>query len=355
MRTQSTCWAVLLAAVGLLAVAGDVRADAIYQPGKPRYDGTILSISPDRGMALRWSVTKATRWFSLNEIQRVELTGAADFNEAEQLLLAGEFKKAISGYERGKLRSRKPWLKQYVNARLVRCFAETKQFSRAVRTYIELCQGGSTMLPYVALPTPVSSKGNADNAAALKAIESALTANAGIAGADKLKELRLSIRLIQGSPSEVLKEIVAQLNSSNPDHRARMRLKHIELLLILGKIDEAKQSLQVAREGLAGKYKPLDPKYRPDLVFYEGRILYAAKDYLHAALKFMRIPAHYSLTKKALAAESLYWAARSMREAQDVPMPEVAAPLQEAIQKFPGTGGARKAQEMLDELKGSGK
>jgi hypothetical protein len=354
MRTQSTCRAVLLAAVALLAVAGDIRADAVYQPNKPRYDGTILSISAGKGMALRWSVTKATRWFSLNEIQRIELTGAKDFNEAEQLLLAGEFKKAISGYERDKLRSHKPWFKQYINARLVRCFAETKQFSRAVRTYIELCQSGSAMLPYVELPAPMP-KGSADNDAALKAIEGTLAANAKIAGADKLKELRLNIRLLQGSPSEVLEEIVKQLDSSNPDHRARMRLKHIELLLILDKIDEAKQSLRVAREGLAEKYKPLDPKYQPDLIFFEGRILHAAKDYLHAALKFMRIPAHYSRTKKVLAAESLYWAAKSMHEAQDVPLPEVAAPLQEAIQKFPGTGGARKAQEMLDKLKGSGK
>lgn len=353
MRTQSTCWAVVLAVVIVLGVAGDILADAVYQPGKPRYDGKILRVSAKKGMALRWSVTNATRWFSLNEIERIELTGAKDFNDAEQLLLAGEFKKAISGYERGKLRSRKPWLKQYINARLVRCFAETKQFSRAVRTYLELCQSGSAMLPYVELPAPMP-KGNPDNDAALKAIESLLATRAKIAGADKLKELRLNIRLIQGSPNEVLDEIVKQLDSTNPDHRARMRLKHIELLLTLGKVDEAKRSLKVAREGLAGKYKPLDPKYQPDLVFFEGRILHAAKDYLHAALKFMRIPTHYSLTKKALAAESLYWAAKSMQEAQDVPLAEVAAPLQEAIQKFPGTGGARKAKEMLDKLKGPG-
>jgi len=106
----------------------------------------------------------------------------------------------------------------------------------------------------------------------------------------------------------------------------------------------------VARKGQGEKFKPLDAEAGPMLYFLEGRLLYEEKDYLHAALTFMRLPIGYSRAKPALAAEGLYWAGKSLSEAKDVPPNEVRLPLKEAVEKFPETGGAAKAKKLREEL-----
>lgn len=330
----------------MVAAGGSTLADTVVEVSNLPYEGTILRITGE-GLVLNWKIG-GTRVMAYSQIKKVSVDKEPDLDSAEDARLSEEYKNAISAYERAKLRAKSKWLKEYINARLVQCFAETSQFSRAVKTYIDLAQGGSALSSWVSLP-PVMPKGSPDNDAALKAVEAALAAAPEAPYADRLKELRLNILLVQGDPGQVLAEVESMLDSDSPEHRATMRLKHIELLLMLGRIDDAKKSLDIAQNGLGDKHKPLDAQYEPELLFFEGRYQYAKKDYLHSAMSFMRVPIHFR-RKRELSADSLYWAAKSMLDSQMVPLPEVAEPLQEAIEKYPGTEGATKAQEMLDKL-----
>lgn len=345
-RSQTVLAMTFLAALFVAGAAA--RADTVFLTGKPPYEGQILEIN-ERGLLLRWKVSRSNRYFPYNEIDRLQVDSMDNLNSAEELLAGKQYKQAINEYEKAKLRSQQKWMRDYVNARLVKCFGETSQFSRAVKTYIELCQGDSALLPWVELP-PAGPKGSPDNDVALKDIERVLAATPTLPNAQKLKELRLNILLISGNPNDVLREVEGQLDSPDPEHQAQMRLRHIELLISLGKIAEARKSLEIAQKGVEDKYPPLDARYEPELLFFEGQALYAEKDYLHAALRFMRLPVHYSKSKKALAAEALYWAAKCMQESQSVPPREVAVPLQEAVEKFPDTEGAVRAEKMLKEL-----
>lgn len=342
------CLSVGLALALLPAIAGSAVADVVHQVSGAPYEGTIVNIDAT-GLVLKWKVSNANKSFPLISIQKLAIDGQTDFNAAEDQVLAEDYKKAIQGYERAKLRAGSKWFKDYINARLVTCFGKTEQFSRAVRTYIELCQSGTPLTDRVDLP-PAMPKGSADNDTALKAIDAILAASPNIGNADKLKQLRLNIRLVQGDPAEVLAEIEQQLESPNVELQSQMRLKHIELLLASGKIKEAQASLAIAKSGQGEKFKPLDAMYEPDLLFFEGQVLYAAKDYLHAALSFMRVPIHYARSKKTLSAEALYWAGKAMLDSQEVPLNEVASPLKEAVEKFSGTEGATKARKLLDQL-----
>jgi len=347
MTTRSLRATFVVSVAALLMFGAAAPADTIVVPDKPHYKGKILNLTQN-GFQMRWEMTGSNRSFSLTQIERIEVDASDDLNEAERLRVAGDFKKAISSYERAYLRAPKAWMKDYINARLVMCCGQTNQFARAVKTYVQLCQSDSVLLPWIELPQ-VMPKGSPDNDAALRAIEGALAMSPDAPYANKLKELRLSIRLVQGDPATVLAEIESQLESPNPEHQARMRLKHIELLMAVGKLDEARKSLDIAKEGSGEQFKALDAQYEPDLLFFEGQLRHARKDHVHAALGFMRVAITFP-RRKALAAESLYWAAKSMLDSEAVPMNEVVVPLQEAIERFAGTEGAAKAQKMLNEL-----
>jgi tetratricopeptide (TPR) repeat protein len=335
----------------LLALSGQVAADTVYRGAREvPYNGKIEGIN-ERGLTMIWDQGNTERVVALSVITRLNVTGQADFNAAEDLMVAEkpDYKKALQNYERAKLRATEKWLKDYINSRMVVCFDKTGQLARAVKTYIELCQSDAQLAALVKLPAPLP-KGNPDNQAAMKAVEGVLATTPNLPNADQLKQLRISIRLIEADPAEILAEIESQLPSASPELQQELRLKHIDLLLQTGKIEEARKSLVIARQGQGDKFKPLDAEAGPMLYFLEGRLQYEEKDYLHAALTFMRLPIGYSRAKPALAAEGLYWAGKAMSQVKDVPPNEVKSPLKEAVEKFPDTDGAAKAKKLLDEL-----
>lgn len=343
LRAAVTAAAVLtLVALSALPATADTVMDVANRP----YEGTILRID-EKGLVLRWSMTRSEKAFPLNEVKLIKVDDQDDLNSAEELRTSGQYKDAVASYERAKLRARKAWVREYINARLVEAFDKTGQFARAVKMYVELCESKSTLVQWTALPE-VPSEGGADVSEALRAVEGALKRD-DIAGKNRLEELRLNVKMAQGDPTEVLAEIEKQLESPNPEHRSKMRLKHIELLIQVDQLDKAASSLQVAREGRGDAMPALDPVYEPNLLYLQGRYEESRGDPLHAALAYMRVAINFP-RKQDLAAESLLRAAEAMMASQQVPLREVAAPLRELMQKYPESSAAVKAEAMMNRL-----
>lgn len=349
--TKNLATMILVAAGLLLALSATASADTVWvsntdsatDKGAP-YKGQIQDLKPE-GLVLLWDQTKQAKTFVFGRVRRVALDDVPELGTAEEAYVAGDAKRASTLYATVLGKSSKPWLGQYINFRLVDCYGQTKQFARAIKAYVDLCQTNAALAAVAKVPA-VMPKGTPDNAVARKTLDDALTAAPTAAYADKLKRIRMNILMVEGDPAEVLAVVEAELKGADADMRAMARMKHIELLMKMNKFDEMGQSLEQGR-------KDLDAAYNPQLCYFEGRYLYGRKDFRHAALSFMRVPILYAMSNKELAAESLVWASKSMREGQGedkVPVVEVAIPLREAVTKFPGTPGAAEAQKMLKEL-----
>jgi len=348
---------VCLLCVSLMASAA--LADSVRNKAGISRTGQIRGLSGS-GIVLRERGVEKT--FPLSGIMAIDVDGLPDLKRAEGLFSKKEYAKAIKVYIAARLKAKKKWQQQYIDARLVVCYGESGQFFRAVKACVNLCTGRSPLATMVDLPT-VPAKGSADNQAALRAIDQALATIPADPFADRLKSIRINILLVEGNPADVLGIIEEQLKS--PDRRThnQARAKHIELLLELNEIEKAGLSLAKAEKELNLA------EDQPQLYFLRGRYQFAAaqarrkaaaskneqitdnRDYLQAALNFMRVPVHFSLMRKTLASESLYWAALSMYRAE-VPVNEVVVPLREAIRKFPKTRGAEKSQKLLKEISG---
>lgn len=335
---QTLAKQMLVGLAALLTVAAAAGADTIRNAQGVPYDGTIIGISED-GLVFRWEINNKRRTLPFGNVERIEIDGNDSLNEAETLFVDGNYQQASGKYQGAKQLARSNWLRQYINRRLVKVFAETEQFAEAVKIYIELAQTADFLARGVDLPEPAP-KGSPGNDAALQAVNRALEANPNASYTEQLKQLRLAILQVQGDPAEVLPEVEALLQSSDPDVRQKARLDQIDLLLQLDRVDEAGKVIEQAE---------LEPQYEPQMLFLEGQYLYRTGEKLRAALKFMRLPIHYKMSRRDLAAKGLYWAGRCMAEA-NVPLSEAAQPLQEAARDFDGTEGAEQARELLGQL-----
>jgi len=350
----------LLACLCVGLVWGSALADSIKDKTGIARPGKIRGLKAD-GIVLLERGTEKT--FPLSEIRTIDVDGLPDLKRAEELFDKKDYAKAVRQYVAVRPKAQKKWVRQYIDARLVACYGQIKQFFRAVRTYIDLCSARSPMAGMVSLPR-VPAKGSADNQAALKAVDQALAAMPAGPFTDRLKSIRINILLVEGNPADVLGIIEEQLKSTKGETHNQARAKHIELLLGLNEIKKAKLSLAEAE-------KEFDKaEDQPQLYFLKGRYQFAVaealrkaaaeakgqqaadnRDYLRAALDFMRIPVHFSLTRPVLASESLYWAGLCMYRAE-APLDEVAVPLQESIRKFPKTRGAEMSRKLLKEIGG---
>ena len=311
----------------------------------------IKTISGQAALVLVWDVSNQPKSFPISRVRRVAVDDVPELGVADEAYAGGDYKKAISAYTALAGKSAKPWLGPYVNYRLVDCYGQTKQLSRSVKALVDLCRANSPLADVARLPV-VLAKGSADNAVAAKILDEVLAVTPPVAYTEKLKRIRINILMVEGNPVEVLGVGEAELKNPNEELRSQARIKQIELLLTMSKLDGGKldeSKLDEMAKSIALGHKELDAEYGPQLYYYEGQLLYVRKDFLHAALTFMRTPIGYSMSNKALAAECLVWAAKSMQEGQ-VPKAEVLSPLHEAVEKFPGTDGAAQAQKMLKEL-----
>jgi hypothetical protein len=352
-------YSVLIAATVAALMSETVLADSIRNKAGINYSGRIRGLSPE-GIVI--DISGSTRTFAYADVAKVSVDEAPDLGKAEDLLNSGEAAEAAKLYVKVRDKGGSAWLKHFVDARLVRSYDESKQFYRAVKAMISLCAMQSPLALQVAQPSPLA-KGSADNQSSLKEIEQALaTVPAGVF-ADRLKSLRINILMVEGNQSEILGLVEEQLKSPDPLVRKQARIKHFQILLDLGRVEDAGRSLEQAGEDL-------DNAERQPLLYYiEGRKLYAKaeaarkaaegkpdqpsdeRDYLRAALNFMRLPVLYSLAQKDLAAESLVWAARAMQKA-GAPAQEIGTVLDEAVRKFPNTRGAEMAQKMMEDMGG---
>ncbi len=338
----------------LLALTAGAWADSAWIAGADSkatdkglsYNGKIEEIKVVGGQAslvLIWETSGQPKAFPMNRVRRVAVDDVPELGTADEAYAGGDYKKAISLYGALQSKSPKPWIAPYVNFRLVDCFAQTKQFARSVKALIDLCRAGSPLAEAVKLPAVMARK-SPDNATAAAALDEVLAAKPPVASIEKLKRLRMNILLVEGNPEDVIPVVEAELKNPNEELRSLARIKQIELLLVLGKLDEMDKAIVLGR-------KELDAEYSPSLFYYEGRMLYEKKDFLHAALAFMRTPILYSMSNKPLAAECLVWAARSMKAEGQVPKSELLIPLREALdEKYKGTEGAAQAEKMLKEL-----
>jgi hypothetical protein len=348
---------VVVAAAVLLS--GTALGDSIRNSAGINYPGKIRGLGPE-GFVI--DVSGSQRTFAYADIAKLALDESPDLGRAEDLLNSGQAADAAKVYASLRDKGGPGWLKHFVDARLVRSYDESKQFHRAVRSMISLCSMQSPLAAQVPYPSPLA-KGSADNQSALKELEQALKTVPAGAFADRLKTLRINVLMVEGNPAEILGLVEEQLKSEDAAVRKQARIKHFQILLDLNRVEEAGRSVEQGGEDL-------DSAERQPLMYYiEGRKLYAKaeashkaaegregqtadeRDYLRAALNFMRLPILYSLTQRDLAAEALVWAARSMQKG-GVPPQEVHTVLDEAVQKFPNTRGAEMAQTMLRQMGG---
>jgi len=349
----------LFACLCVVLVCGGAAADAIKDKTGIARSGKIRGLRAGGIVLLERGAEKT---FPLSEVRTIDVDGLPDLKRAEELFDKKDYAKAVRQYVSVRPKAQKKWLRQYIDARLVVSYGETKQFFRAVRTYIILCSDRSPIARMVKLPR-VPPKGSADNQAALKAVDQTLAAMPAGPFADRLKSIRINILLVEGNPADVLGIIEEQLKSPDRETHNQARAKHIELLLELNEIEKARLSLAEAEK----EFNMAEDQ--PQLYFLRGRHRFAAAearrkaaaskneqvtdngDYLRAALNFMRVPVHFSLMRKALASKSLYWAGLSMYRAE-VPVSEVVVPLEEAVGKFPNTRGAEMSQKLLRDIRG---
>ncbi|NLX57848.1 MAG: hypothetical protein GXY74_02025 [Phycisphaerae bacterium] len=352
-------YSMLIAAMIAALTSGTVLADSIRNSAGINYAGRVRGLSPE-GVVI--DVSGSARTFAYAEIAKLAVDEAPDLGKAEDLLNSGEAAEAAKLYAKVRDKGGSAWLKHFVDARLVRSYDESKQFYRAVKAMISLCAMQSPLASQVGQPSPLA-KGSADNQSSLKEIEQALATVPAGAFADRLKSLRINILMVEGNPAEILGLVEEQLKSPDVSVRKQARIKHFQILLDLNRVDDAGRSLEQAGDDL-------DNSERQPLMYYiEGRRLYAKaeaarkaaegkpdqpadeRDYLRAALKFMRLPVLYSLAQKDLAAESLVWAARAMQKA-GAPAQEVGTVLDEAVRKFPNTRGSDMAHKMMEDMGG---
>ena len=345
MRFMWSCGVVLaLTAAAWADSVWVASADSKANDKGLAYNGRVDDIKAVNGQAsliLIWDMGNQPKPFPMSRVRRVAVDDVPELGVADEAYAGGDYKKALGLYTALQNKSLKPWIGPYVNFRLVDCYGQTKQLSRAAKALVDLCRANSPLADVARLPA-VMPKGSADNGAATKILAEALAATPPVAYAEKLKRLRNNILKVEGDPAEVLKVVEEDLKNPDEELRSQARITQIELLLKINKLDEMAQGIALGR-------KELDAEYGPQLYYYEGRMLYERKDFLHAAMAFMRTPIGYSMSNKALAAECLVWASKSMQEGQ-VPKAEVMIPLREAVEKFPGTDGAAQAQKMLKEL-----
>ncbi len=333
----------LAVVASLLCLTAPARADRLFDVSNIGREGTVRSVN-ERGIVLAVKATGTEQAFPLSQVKRIAVDGVPELERADVALAEGEAEKAIELYRRAQTKtSGKAWMKDYINARLVQAFADSDKSGDALKTYVELVRAKSPLAGQVKVPA-VGQASRREADAVLATINAALSADASNPHNSRLKELKIAILIERGDPKEVLPLIEEQLKSQDVETRTQARLKQIDLHLQTKNADAALQSLELAR-------KEVDAAYQPQLFFAEGRAMYLKEQYVAAGLSFMRVPVMFGAMNKALAAESLVWAGKSLQKA-GAAEEEIRAVLVEAARDYAGTKGAEAAVQMLKEMDG---
>ena len=188
------------------------------------------------------------------------------------------------------------------------------------------------------LPRPQPGR-TTENRAILQRVEAAIAKAGDKPYVTELRQFRLALVLLEGKPEEVLPLLEPMLASDDPRTRQWATLKQVDVLLVLGRVDEAAKRLE--KGGAA-----LEKAYPGETACYRGRILGARGEQVAAALEFMRVPILYASKDRERTAEALWRAGQAMAAA-GMPADEVAKVYQEAVRDYPGTAGAESAEKEL--------
>jgi len=275
----------------------------------------------------------------LKEAEALYEQAVADGSDAK----AEAMQKAAKLYDGLLTKTAPPWLRTVVQWRMYKVYAASGEVQKALDAYLAMAKQSPKLVADLTLPAPVPDQHEA-NRAMLKQVEKVLSSAGNAPYADVLRNFHVSLQLLEGDPKEVLESGVLDkpLASPDPEVRQSAMFRKMELLVLLGRDDEAAAWLE--------KIQTSEPNANPaEMAYWSGRVLEKQNKPIEAALAFMRLPILYPRMNPQRTADAL-WRAGKALEAAQAPKAEVAVVYQEAVSDYAGTQGAERARRELARL-----
>lgn len=329
--------------VGLTAAAA-ARADKLRTRAGIGYTGTIVGMDPS-GLVIEGPGGKRT--VPLADVEEIEVEKHPELSQAEEAFDKGvqggphaqeAFRRAQLRYEALMSRRIPDWMRLLIRSRLVRLYGRSGRVAEAVDAYLALAKGHPRLVEGLSLPRPRRGA-DSENRALLTKVESALEKARGQPYAAELKRLRIALILEVGSAEQKLPIIRQALQAKKPTTRRWARRRMLDLLLDMGRLEEAEKQLDEAKGEEDGAH----------LAYFRGRIRARQDQPVEAALAFMRVPVLYGGTDRELTAEALYRAGLALTAA-DWPQAEIRKVYAEAAEDYAGTSWGEKARRALASL-----
>jgi tetratricopeptide (TPR) repeat protein len=322
--------------------AAAAQADRIRTASGIGYEGQITGLRAE-GIVIKKATGESVA-VPLSQIKEVVADKFPDLTKAEDAYAKGD-PKSIAEAEwvyRSILGSGAPdWLRLLVHSRMYKFYCDSGRLPDALDAYLELARAEPRLVTGLKLPSPNPTASEA-NQVMLGKVKEALQSAGNQPYVTELKNLQVTLVVLEGKPEEALPLIQPMLKSSDARVRAMAMVKQVELLVRSKKFDEAAKRLDEA-------VPLLDPSYAPDVAFWRGQILKEQGKFLDAAVEWMRLPILYPTRDRNRTAEALWLAGQAM-EAAKVSRPEVVKVYKEAVDRYAGTAGAEKANRELIRL-----
>jgi hypothetical protein len=342
-------WMLVAAAATLALAAATAQAeDVIRDLSNIGYTGQITGVAPD-GLIIHVTTGDSNKTIPLTSISRVKSDRAPTLEAPDATYIP--LMKARAPAEMQKLEKAykdimvhegtPPWLKLFCQWRLYPIYVEGKRTPEALDAFLDIAKSCPKEADTLKLPTPAAGAHDA-NKAMIKALEPFATAPGAQPYLAELKNLRVSLLLLEGSsnPNDILALLNVQAASKDEKVRLTARVKRVEVLVGMDKAAQAVTDIEeIYKSPLA------DPALTPDVIYWHGRVLEAQKKGLEAALDYMRIAILYPAVNKERTAESLFRAGQLLSDAK-APKPEIRKVWEEAA-TYAGTGGAQQATRAL--------
>ncbi len=337
----------LVAAALVAGVAcGAAAVDKIRNKAGIAWPGEIVGVTAE---GLEIKVAGAKRVVPFEDIRSVSSDAYPRLTEAERLYEraaegdAEAMKQAARLYDALDSSRMPEWVRTVARWRMYGVLAKSGQVRKALEAYLALAKKSPKLVAGLELPRP-NPGDPAANKALLAEVEKALKAAPNAPYVDTLENFRVALLLLVGDPKQVLESGVLDklIQSKDPKVRGEAMLRKLELLLAAGRTDEAVawfDRIQQAETQI----------YPGQMAYWKGRVLEAQGEFIKAALAYMRVPILHAREDRARTAEALWRAGKAM-EAAKVPVQEVRAVYQEAVNDYPGTTGAERARRELARL-----
>ena len=196
-----------LAILALLWVVGFVSADTVKLAGRePFYRVQLVDFRGDR-LVFR-GVSRQYLRKLISHVDWFAVEGRPALNNAERAFAAGDWPRAVTGYEEALTRSDSRWLRRLIETRLLAAADRAGQFDRAVDRFVHLASRGPVPPEYVPRnPGPV---GSPVNRAALATLKRAKSIKAPAGGEGALRRLQLELSIYEGYAGQPASEPVTE-------------------------------------------------------------------------------------------------------------------------------------------------